>query len=156
MQDGLYDVELHFSVPTDYRDWTWRDPGLGEAIALVEGQYVSIDHGAPPEGTETGRGVWYANKVTVPEVRVTDGELDLGFAGNLWVAAFSAIPRIVTDDTLIGDANVDGYVDFVDFLAMSSHFGQAGSWFEGDFNEDEVIDFEDFLLLAKSFGQSTS
>ena len=92
----------------------------------------------------------------VPEVRVTDGELDLGFAGNLWVAAFSAIPRIVTDDTLIGDANVDGYVDFVDFLAMSSHFGQAGSWFEGDFNEDEVIDFEDFLLLAKSFGQSTS
>lgn len=67
LQDGLYDVELHFSVPTDYRDWTWRDPGLGEAIALVEGQYVSIDHGAPPEGTETGRGVWYANKVTVPE-----------------------------------------------------------------------------------------
>lgn len=62
----------------------------------------------------------------------------------------------MTDDTLIGDANVDGYVDFVDFLAMSSHFGQAGSWFEGDFNEDEVIDFEDFLLLAKSFGQSTS
>lgn len=51
-----------------------------------------------------------------------------------------------------GDANVDGRVDFDDFLALSGSFGaNRGVWSDGDFNGDRLIDFADFLILSQSF-----
>ena len=53
-----------------------------------------------------------------------------------------------------GDADLNGNVDFVDFLALSKDFGKqtGSSWSEGDFNGDGEISFEDFLLLSANFG----
>ena len=61
---------------------------------------------------------------------------------------------------LPGDINLDGAVDFSDFIGFSSYFGQAGSnWSSGDFNFDGRSDFSDFLDLSANFGlrqQSTN
>lgn len=59
-------------------------------------------------------------------------------------------------NTRRGDANLDGQVDFVDFLEFSGNFGRTdATWAEGDFNGDRVVDFADYLLLAKDFDIQT-
>jgi fibronectin-binding autotransporter adhesin len=55
--------------------------------------------------------------------------------------------------TLIGDANLDGHVDFNDFLTLQRNFGHADvSWAHGNFVGDPTIDFNDFLALQRNFG----
>ncbi|MDB5328743.1 MAG: autotransporter [Phycisphaerales bacterium] len=57
--------------------------------------------------------------------------------------------------TLPGDADLNGTVDFNDFLVLQNNFGQAGTRFDqGNFNYDGQTDFNDFLALQNSFGQS--
>jgi autotransporter-associated beta strand protein len=56
-----------------------------------------------------------------------------------------------------GDANLDGTVDTSDFVAMSSHFGSTGQfWNSGDFNYDGVVNALDFNALATNFGDTLS
>jgi hypothetical protein len=54
--------------------------------------------------------------------------------------------------THFGDSNLDGSVDFGDFLALSENFGQAAGWAGGDFDGSGTTDFDDFLNLALNFG----
>ena len=54
--------------------------------------------------------------------------------------------------TRVGDANLDGGVDFDDFLLLAANFGLPGTWSTGDFDGDGTIQFADFLSLADSFG----
>jgi hypothetical protein len=61
----------------------------------------------------------------------------------LTVAVMDAIP---------GDTNLDGQVDFEDFLNLSANFGGRGSWSEGDSDGSGMIDFADFITLASNFG----
>ncbi|MGC4032863.1 MAG: autotransporter-associated beta strand repeat-containing protein [Tepidisphaeraceae bacterium] len=57
--------------------------------------------------------------------------------------------------TLAGDADLDGDVDFNDFLVLQSKFGQSNTRFdEANFNYDGFTDFNDFLALQANFGQS--
>ena len=51
-----------------------------------------------------------------------------------------------------GDTNLDGRVDFQDFLILSTNFGQTSGWSGGDFDADGTVAFADFLLLSTSFG----
>ena len=58
--------------------------------------------------------------------------------------------------TRLGDANLDGTVDFVDFLALAGSFGKVDTelrWGDGDFNGDGMVNFIDFLALAENFGR---
>lgn len=50
-----------------------------------------------------------------------------------------------------GDANLDGSVDFNDFLTLSANFGTGASWSGGNFDVDTIVDFDDFLTLADNF-----
>ena len=50
-----------------------------------------------------------------------------------------------------GDANMDGVVDFSDFLICSSNFEEPGRWHHGNFNGDQLVDFSDFLMLSSNF-----
>ena len=51
-----------------------------------------------------------------------------------------------------GDANLDRRVAFDDFLALSTSFGQPGSWANGDSDANGFVDFTDFLQLSTLFG----
>ena len=55
-----------------------------------------------------------------------------------------------------GDTNLDGAVDFADFLVLSSNFGTAGGWSEGNFDLAPGVAFSDFLLLSANFGTDQS
>ena len=63
------------------------------------------------------------------------------------------------------DINLDGKVDFGDFMILSSEFGifqiesicRKGIWrteLKGDFNNDCKVNFKDFLMFTKDFGKS--
>lgn len=52
-----------------------------------------------------------------------------------------------------GDANLDGIVEFQDFLTLAANFGDAGVWATGDFTFDGLVDFNDFLSLSAHFGE---
>ncbi|MGC4030130.1 MAG: DUF3466 family protein [Tepidisphaeraceae bacterium] len=98
--------------------------------------------------------------------------LDLGYAGNFATGQIKsttlAAGRTIgygdngTDTvtlriTLAGDADLDGNVDFNDFLVLQSKFGQANTRFdEANFNYDGFTDFNDFLALQANFGQSVT
>ncbi len=57
--------------------------------------------------------------------------------------------------TLLGDTNLDGQVNSLDFTAMAAHFGQTGGqWTDGDYNYDGTINALDFNALATNFGVS--
>lgn len=58
-------------------------------------------------------------------------------------------------DSLPGDADLDGFVEFADFLSLSSSFGEEAGWADGDFDGDNKVQFPDFLLLSQNFGQSS-
>jgi len=52
-----------------------------------------------------------------------------------------------------GDTDLDGDVDFADFLVLSTNFGNANSgWTDGNFDTDDEVSFADFLLLSANFG----
>ena len=54
--------------------------------------------------------------------------------------------------TTAGDANLDGKVDFGDFLTLSNQFGESqAGWSDGDFDADGEVQFSDFLLLSSNF-----
>ena len=56
-----------------------------------------------------------------------------------------------------GDTDLDGDIDFSDFLVLSSNYGNdEQDWSHGDFTGDQSVGFEDFLMLSASFGSSMS
>ena len=52
-----------------------------------------------------------------------------------------------------GDTDLDGDVDFTDFIALSENFGRMPTeWADGNFDFDDQVSFADFVLLAENFG----
>jgi autotransporter-associated beta strand protein len=58
--------------------------------------------------------------------------------------------------TYLGDANIDGKVNALDFNALATNYGATGAavWQQGDFNYDGSVDTLDFNQLAGNFNQS--
>jgi ELWxxDGT repeat protein len=57
---------------------------------------------------------------------------------------------------LAGDSDVDGDVDFGDFLRLAGNFGRPGEWKQGDFDGDGSVEFADFASQATNFGKFSS
>ncbi len=58
--------------------------------------------------------------------------------------------------TMEGDFDLNGKVEFTDFLVLSDQFGATGSWESGDTNGNREIEFIDFLTLSGNFGEPMS
>jgi hypothetical protein len=64
---------------------------------------------------------------------------------------------VVIEPAIVGDANLDGVVNFTDFQLLAASFNQPNtSWDQGDFNYAGKTNFADFQLLAANFNDSTS
>lgn len=51
-----------------------------------------------------------------------------------------------------GDANLDGNVDFEDFIVLSTLFGESATgWEEADFDHDGRVTFSDFIILSSNY-----
>ena len=58
--------------------------------------------------------------------------------------------------TEYGDLDLNGKIEFADFLTLSANFGKDHKgWASGDVTGDGKVAFEDFLLLAANFGFDT-
>ncbi len=77
----------------------------------------------------------------------------------------SSIPSIfgtVDDDTILirstryGDADLNGFINLIDFNRLAANFGTGDVWSEGDFNYDGLTNLSDFNLLAAQFGLAAS
>ena len=55
-----------------------------------------------------------------------------------------------------GDADGDGQVAFLDFLALANNFGSDGGYAGGDFDCNGDVSFLDFLTLANNFGSTAA
>ena len=55
-----------------------------------------------------------------------------------------------------GDADLNGTVEFADFLILSENFGLPGHWAEGDFDFSGNVGFADFLIQSQNFGQTSA
>ena len=54
--------------------------------------------------------------------------------------------------TTVGDANLDGEVNFDDYVRTDQGFnGQLSNWANGDFNYDDEINFDDYVLIDLGF-----
>lgn len=53
-----------------------------------------------------------------------------------------------------GDFDLNGTVEFADFLTLSANFGRDGHFGQGDANCANGIEFGDFLILSSNFGKS--
>ena len=57
---------------------------------------------------------------------------------------------------ILGDANLDGNVDFADLVTLAQHYNQqsGATWQDGDFDQDGKVNFSDLVILAAHYGQS--
>ena len=62
-----------------------------------------------------------------------------------WLSEFANTKR--------GDLDLNGRVDFADFLKLSGSYGLLTARHrDGDLTGDEWVDFDDFLILSANFG----
>jgi len=62
--------------------------------------------------------------------------------------------QVVIEPDLMGDADLNGAVNFHDLQVLLGNFGSAGFWDQGNFNGDATVDFNDLQLLLNNFGDS--
>jgi hypothetical protein len=64
---------------------------------------------------------------------------------------------LVIQDTLAGDANLDGSVNFADLLIVAQNYQKTGTTFAtGDFNADGTTNFADLLVVAQNYNTTIS
>jgi autotransporter-associated beta strand protein len=62
---------------------------------------------------------------------------------------------VVVAMTVLGDATMDGTVNFGDLLSLAKNYNSTtGTWSTGDFNYDGTVNFGDLLALAKNYNKS--
>jgi hypothetical protein len=105
-------------------------------------------------------GNWDLPGLTSSAAGSNSGTYGLGYAeaSTLGLSSFDGVTlggnAVLVKFTLLGDANLDGTVNFNDFSLLQNHYGQAGDWSGGDFNYDGTVNFNDFSLLQNNYGKT--
>jgi autotransporter-associated beta strand protein len=107
----------------------------------------------------TGTGINSSNaaaNVNLYAVGYVDGSHDAG-------TSISGTNEILIKNTLAGDTNMDGTVNFADLLAVAQNFnkstdskGYPVDWADGNDNYGSTVNFSDLLLVAQNFNKTLS
>lgn len=147
---------------SSYLEWTATESGPHFVQVLGfdgnRGSYrLQIDERGGTVGDVTGDGLIDARDIDRLQEAVIqqtiEDRFDLNGDGRLTEADVDTLVEDILN-TQRGDTNLDGEVNFADFLALSASFGATGGWSQGDATGDQMVDFEDFLLLSANFGTS--
>lgn len=90
---------------------------------------------------------------------VIEGSTDLRFDlnGDSAIDEGDRAAWVEANQTFFGDADLNGRVDFADFLLLSANFGEDdAAWAQGNFTADRVVNFPDFLFLSGNYGREWS
>jgi subtilase family serine protease len=140
----------------------------GAGVLDVNNNHIIIDYStSDPISTIAGYiksgyngGHWNGLGIMSTAAQTTTNGLlyGLGYAdGKDGVVSGLSSGQIEVKYTLLGDANLDGFVNGEDFTILASNFNQSvTSWDQGDFNYDGTVNGEDFTLLAANFNQGAS
>jgi hypothetical protein len=134
----------------------YTDPAASPLVS-IRSAIISGNHG----GDWTGNGITSssaaANRATA--LGYAEAADVLTFTGG--VATFqgqSADPTtVLVRHTLLGDATLDGVVDFNDLVKLAQNYNTAVSaitdswWTRGDFTYDGTTDFNDLVKLAQNY-----
>ncbi len=140
-------------------------------LDLANNHLVVTTRGATPIATIPTQikngfaGNWAGNGITSSSAHAVavDGsnphKTGLGYAdaSSLGVGSFAGqsvdSTAVLVGYAYLGDTNLDGVVNALDFNALATHFGanSGALWDEGDFNYDGVVNTADFTALAANF-----
>jgi autotransporter-associated beta strand protein len=130
-------LAINFGSPT-------VDPVATVASALISG-YAG--------GTWTGTGITSSSAAIggspAPSVGYADGNTDLG--------TVAGANQILIKYTLAGDANLDGFVNVQDLVAVVQNFGKAGKdWSQGNFTYSPVgaVTFADLVIVVQNLNKT--
>ena len=84
-------------------------------------------------------------------VRTRSGDVEFDTNGDGEINQVDIDTLFDEQGLLRGDSNLDGRVDFLDFLSLTSRFGRMGGWSDGDSNGDGEVDFADFVSLSMNW-----
>ncbi len=76
--------------------------------------------------------------------------ITMGANNNFSVTGF-AFDNVLPDVLTIGDTNIDGVVDLVDYVALRDNFGSGTSLAQGDVDNDGDVDHDDFWIIRTEF-----
>jgi hypothetical protein len=125
------------------------DP-ISSIVALIESGYNA--------GAWNGLGI-DSSAATTNNSNSSNPQYGIGYAdssdpGN---PAGLASGQIEIMYTLLGDANLDGVVNAIDFGILAANFNKGVTgWDKGDFNYDNVVSAIDFGELAANFNKGAS
>jgi autotransporter-associated beta strand protein len=124
-----------------------------DPVATIRGYLKSAYNG----GIWTGSGLTsstVATQVAATIAARTGGVYGIGYADGSDAAQLPVVAvghQLVYEPALIGDANLDGSVTFIDLGIVAQNLGATNSdWEHGDFNYDGTTNFLDIGLLAQN------
>ena len=139
-------LDLKIALLTGFNGGDWKGPnGILSTLAAS----VAADSSNPHK---TGIGYAESSDIVGPGGGSFGGESLDGTA-------------VILKYVLLGDANMDGKVNALDFNALATNYGSSFSpgsgtnnptWAQGDWNYDGVVDSNDFVALGLNFGSTLS
>ena len=108
----------------------------------------------------TGNGITSATAAAKGNQGVGYAEASEVSAGGKWTGETVDGSAVVVRLTLLGDATLDGTVDFNDLVKLAQNYNTTVSatteswWTHGDFTYDGVTDFNDLVKLAQNYNTS--
>jgi hypothetical protein len=119
-------------------------------------------------GYNAGGALWGGNGIVSSSAALNPTSVGLGYAEASEVLLNGATyggesvdgSAVLVQYTLLGDATLDGVVDFNDLVKLAQNYNTTVSastqswWNHGDFTYDGVVDFNDLVKLAQNYNTS--
>jgi hypothetical protein len=113
-----------------------------------------------------GAGDWSGNGITSSTAAANASRQGIGYAlaseilgpaGGPFLGTTVDGSSVLARNTLLGDATLDGAVDFNDLVKLAQNYNTTVSattdswWHNGDFTYDGITDFNDLVKLAQNY-----
>jgi autotransporter-associated beta strand protein len=139
----------------------------GNGALDITNNHMLIDYGSGPDPIATitayvtsgfNGGAWNGPGIISSTVASTPG-YSVGYADSADPGNPAGLSpgTIEIKYTLLGDADLNGTVNGIDFGILAANFNKTVSrWDQGDFNYDNIVNGLDFTALAANFNMSAS
>jgi arabinogalactan endo-1,4-beta-galactosidase len=134
----------------------------------VQTNGVLINYGSGPDPVSSIRamlvsgyngGAWNGTGIMSSSAAGASASYGVGYVDSADGVAtpLASSGQIIVEYALLGDADLNGTVNGIDFGILAANFNQSVSrWDQGDFNYDNIVNGLDFTELAANFNKATN